>query len=52
MEQHGGFPGYYPVMTLVTFYPWSALLPAALVAGFVDARMRHSASCSAGRSAR
>ena len=35
MEQHGGFPGYYPATTLLAFYPWSALLPAALVAGFV-----------------
>ena len=35
MEQHGGFPGYYPATTVLAFYPWSALLPAALVAGFV-----------------
>lgn len=35
MEQHGGFPGYYPVTTVLSFYPWSTLLPAALVAGFV-----------------
>jgi 4-amino-4-deoxy-L-arabinose transferase-like glycosyltransferase len=35
MEQHGGFPGYYPASTILAFYPWSALLPAALVAGFV-----------------
>jgi 4-amino-4-deoxy-L-arabinose transferase-like glycosyltransferase len=34
MEQHGGFPGYYPATTLLTFYPWSALLPAAILAGF------------------
>ncbi len=31
MEDHGGFPGYYLVASLATFYPWSALLPAALV---------------------
>lgn len=30
MEQHGGFPGYYVITSLVTFHPWSALLPAAL----------------------
>lgn len=30
METHGGFPGYYIVGTLAGFYPWSALLPAAL----------------------
>ena len=34
MEQHGGFPGYYPVTALLTFYPWSALLPLALLAAF------------------
>ena len=34
MEQHGGFPGYYPVTTVLAFYPWSALLPTALVVGF------------------
>ena len=31
MEAHGGFPGYYPVVSLLAFYPWSALVPAALV---------------------
>ena len=30
IEEHGGFPGYYVVLGLVTFFPWSALLPAAL----------------------
>jgi 4-amino-4-deoxy-L-arabinose transferase-like glycosyltransferase len=30
MEAHGGFPGYYPVVTALVFYPWSALLPAAI----------------------
>ncbi|MFO0907967.1 MAG: glycosyltransferase family 39 protein [Isosphaeraceae bacterium] len=29
MEQHGGFPGYYLVTSLITFHPWSSLLPAA-----------------------
>lgn len=31
IEQHGGFPGYYVLSSLVTFHPWSALLPAALL---------------------
>ena len=31
MEAHGGFPGYYPVVSTLAFYPWSALVPAALV---------------------
>jgi 4-amino-4-deoxy-L-arabinose transferase-like glycosyltransferase len=31
MEAHGGFPGYYPLVSLVAFYPWSALIPAALL---------------------
>jgi 4-amino-4-deoxy-L-arabinose transferase-like glycosyltransferase len=30
MEDHGGFPGYYPVISFLVFYPWSALVPAAL----------------------
>jgi 4-amino-4-deoxy-L-arabinose transferase-like glycosyltransferase len=30
METHGGFPGYYPVVSALVFYPWSALLPTAL----------------------
>jgi 4-amino-4-deoxy-L-arabinose transferase-like glycosyltransferase len=34
MENHGGFPGYYPVLALGMFYPWSVLLPAAIVAGW------------------
>ena len=29
LEEHGGFPGYYLASTLLTFHPWSALLPAA-----------------------
>jgi 4-amino-4-deoxy-L-arabinose transferase-like glycosyltransferase len=31
MEEHGGFPGYYLVLSLVAFYPWSAMAPSALV---------------------
>ncbi len=34
IEQHQGFPGYYLVSTIATFYPWSALLPAALLAAW------------------
>lgn len=32
IEQHGHFPGYYLLGSLVTFYPWSALVPAAVLA--------------------
>jgi 4-amino-4-deoxy-L-arabinose transferase-like glycosyltransferase len=38
MEQHGGFPGYYPLVALPMFYPWSALLPAALLAAWTRRR--------------
>ena len=31
VEEHGGFPGYYFVTSLLTFHPWSALLPAAFL---------------------
>ena len=31
IEEHGGFPGYYVALSLLTFYPWSALMPPALV---------------------
>jgi 4-amino-4-deoxy-L-arabinose transferase-like glycosyltransferase len=31
METHGGFPGYYPIVSALVFYPWSALMPAAIV---------------------
>ena len=34
IEEHGGFPGYYVVLSLLTFYPWSGLLPAALHGGW------------------
>jgi 4-amino-4-deoxy-L-arabinose transferase-like glycosyltransferase len=34
IEEHGGFPGYYVVLSLLTFYPWSGLLPAALYSGW------------------
>ena len=38
MEDHGGFPGYYLATSLATFYPWSALLPAALVGAWARRR--------------
>jgi 4-amino-4-deoxy-L-arabinose transferase-like glycosyltransferase len=31
MEAHGGFPGYYPLISALVFYPYSALIPAALL---------------------
>ncbi|AGA29393.1 ArnT family glycosyltransferase [Singulisphaera acidiphila] len=34
LEEHGGFPGYYVVLSFLTCFPWSALLPAALYAGW------------------
>jgi 4-amino-4-deoxy-L-arabinose transferase-like glycosyltransferase len=34
LEEHGGFPGYYALLSIPAFYPWSALLPAALVAAW------------------
>ena len=30
MEEHGGFPGYYLALSTVAFFPWSALVPAAI----------------------
>ncbi|HEU5115358.1 MAG TPA: phospholipid carrier-dependent glycosyltransferase, partial [Isosphaeraceae bacterium] len=38
LETHGGFPGYYLVSTLFSFYPWSCLLPAALLAAWFRRR--------------
>ena len=38
LEEHGGFPGYYLVTTLLTFYPWSTLLPVALLGAWVCRR--------------
>ncbi|WP_435017562.1 ArnT family glycosyltransferase [Tundrisphaera sp. TA3] len=38
MEQHGAFPGYYPLVTLPTFYPWSAFLPVAAYAAWTRRR--------------
>jgi 4-amino-4-deoxy-L-arabinose transferase-like glycosyltransferase len=38
MEAHGGFPGYYPLVSAVVFYPWSALVPAAVVVAWLRRR--------------
>ncbi len=38
MEDHGGFPGYYLVTTLATFYPWSALIPASVFLAWINRR--------------
>ncbi|MGE3818618.1 MAG: ArnT family glycosyltransferase [Isosphaeraceae bacterium] len=34
LEEHGGFPGYYVVLGMLTFFPWSALVPAALASAW------------------
>jgi 4-amino-4-deoxy-L-arabinose transferase-like glycosyltransferase len=34
MEEHGGFPGYYPIVILPLFTPWSAFLPSAILTGW------------------
>lgn len=34
IETHGGFPGYYVIGTLLTCYPWSALLPVGILAAW------------------
>ncbi len=44
MEAHGGFPGYYPAVSAVVFYPWSALLPAAIAGAWVRRRLDPSLS--------
>lgn len=38
IEQHGGFPGYYVVIGFLTFFPWSALVPAAFAAAWTRRR--------------
>ncbi len=35
MEAHGGFPGYYLIVSALAFYPWSALVPAALAGAWL-----------------
>jgi 4-amino-4-deoxy-L-arabinose transferase-like glycosyltransferase len=39
MEAHGGFPGYYPAMSALVFYPWSALVPAALAGAWLRRKL-------------
>ena len=39
LEQHGGFPGYYAVLSLPMFYPWSALVPASLVMAWTQRKV-------------
>lgn len=41
VEQHGGFPGYYVVFSLLSWFPWSAFVPSALAAAW--GRRRESA---------
>jgi 4-amino-4-deoxy-L-arabinose transferase-like glycosyltransferase len=31
VEEHGGFPGYYLVLSALVFYPWSALAPVGIL---------------------
>lgn len=40
IEQHGAFPGYYVLVSLVVFYPWSALLPPAVLGAWSRRRQR------------
>ena len=40
IEQHGGFPGYYLVTAAGLFYPWSALVPAAILGAWSRRRLR------------
>jgi 4-amino-4-deoxy-L-arabinose transferase-like glycosyltransferase len=30
MEEHGGFPGYYLAVSVLAFFPWSVVVPAAV----------------------
>jgi len=41
VEEHGGFPGYYLVCSALAFYPWSALVPAAVLAAWRRRRNDH-----------
>jgi 4-amino-4-deoxy-L-arabinose transferase-like glycosyltransferase len=38
LEEHGGLPGYYLLGTLLTFHPWSALLPPAIFGAWTRRR--------------
>jgi 4-amino-4-deoxy-L-arabinose transferase-like glycosyltransferase len=48
MESHGAFPGYYTATILGTFYPWSSLLPAALVLAWAERRQNPNLGFLAG----
>lgn len=37
-ETHGGFPGYYPTIATLVFFPWSALVPAAIAGAWAHRR--------------
>ena len=34
LDDHEGFPGYYLITSCLTFHPWSALIPMAVVAAW------------------
>jgi 4-amino-4-deoxy-L-arabinose transferase-like glycosyltransferase len=40
IEEHGGFPGYYLVLGMITFFPWSSFLPAAVRAAWKQRKAR------------
>lgn len=40
MEEHGGFPCYYLVLSTLAFYPWSALVPAAAWGAWTQRKTR------------
>lgn len=40
VEKHEGFPGYYAAVSMIAYFPWSAILPAALVAVWSKRRVR------------
>lgn len=44
MEAHGGFPGYYAVVSSLVFYPWAALVPAALAGAWGRRRVEPNLS--------
>ena len=44
MEAHGGFPGYYPIVSTLAFYPWSALVPAAVAGAWFGRKMNSDLS--------
>ena len=40
IEQHGAPPGYYAALSALLFYPWSALLPAAIFGAWTRRKVR------------